>query len=553
MKKHPGALVSPPSRFALWRAGLLLVIITMPGAFAQEPPLPAAVRAAANRITTEQVKADLDFLASDALKGRNTPSPGFDTAADYIEKRLRRAGVKPVGDNGTYRQHYVMRESTLAPGTASITIGDRTFAAGDGFVPRPFAGELISAPVGAVYVGHGWTAEAIDPYSGIDITGKIVVVHGLNARPRGAKILGLGRVTVGGTSPLVEAARRGALAVVYLASGEPQGTGGGRGSAPMVRRELDAVVPSAYAAAPITALQLGAEATQALLAGTQLDPAALANQAKAQTFPASFELPTKISVRIPSASIVHRPFNVVGLVEGTDPVLKDQYIVVQSHLDGAVGSREVDGDSVYNSADDNATGSAANLSIAEQMVTARPKRSLIFVWDSGEEQGLWGTRQFVATPPVPLEKIVAMFNIDMIGANRAPGSRDAAEARVTGPNEVFLIGPGVLSDRANALIDRVNDGYLKLILNRTYDTPESEFFYPRTDAGPYLERGILTIGFTTGIHDRYHLPADEARFLDADKTTAIAKTIFAVAHALAQTAQRPAIEKPVPATVLKVR
>ena len=210
-------------------------------------------------------------------------------------------------------------------------------------------------------------------------------------------------------------------------------------------------------------------------------------------------------------------------------------------------------DSVYNSADDNATGSAANISIAEQMMTARPKRSLIFVWDSGEEQGLWGTRQFVATPPVPLEKIVAMFNIDMIGANRAPGSPDAAEERVTGPNEVFLIGPGVLSDRVNALIDRVNDEYLKLVLNRSYDTPESEFFYPRTDAGPYLERGVLTIGFTTGIHDRYHLPADETRFLDAGKTTAIAKTVFAVAHALAQTDQRPAIEKPIPATVLKVK
>ena len=199
MKKYPGALMPSPSHVALWRAALLLVALTVPVALAQEPPLPPAVRAAANRITTEQVTTDLDFLASDALKGRNTPSPGFDAAADYIETRLRRAGVKPVGDNGTYRQHYVMRESTLAPGTASITIGDRTFAAGDGFVPRPFAGELITAPVSAVYVGHGWTAEGIDPYSGIDITGKIVVVHGLNARPRGAKILGIGRVTVGGT------------------------------------------------------------------------------------------------------------------------------------------------------------------------------------------------------------------------------------------------------------------------------------------------------------------------------------------------------------------
>ena len=139
------------------------------------------------------------------MKGRNTPSPGFDAAADYIEKRLQRAGVKPLGDNGSYRQHYVMRESTLAPGSASITIGDRTFAVGDDFALRPFAGELVTSPVGAVYVGHGWTAEGIDPYAGINVKGKIVVVHAMNARPQGAKIQGLGRVTVGGTSPLVEA------------------------------------------------------------------------------------------------------------------------------------------------------------------------------------------------------------------------------------------------------------------------------------------------------------------------------------------------------------
>src|SRR5688500_15325234 len=130
---------------------------------AQPSVLPAPVRAAADRITTEQVRADLDFLASDALKGRNTPSPGFDAAADYIEKRLQRAGVKPLGDNGRYRQHYVIRESTLAPASASITIGEHTFTVGEDFATRGFAGELITPLAGAVYVGHGWGAEGIDP------------------------------------------------------------------------------------------------------------------------------------------------------------------------------------------------------------------------------------------------------------------------------------------------------------------------------------------------------------------------------------------------------
>ena len=520
---------------------------------AQQSALPSTVKAAADRITTERVKADLDFLAGDAVRGRNTPSPGYDAAADYIEKRLRAAGVTPLGDNGTYRQHYVMRETTLSAGQATIAIGEQSFPLGEGFTLRGFAGELNTRDAVAVYVGHGWTADGVDPYQGIDVKGKVVVVHGQNARPRDAKIQQLGRVTVGGTSPVVEAERRGAVAVVYLSSDEPQRGRGGRGGQGTVRRELDPPVLSAYSAPRITALQLGEAATRALLKESTLDAASLADHAKSQTFPAAFELPAKIAIHIPATSVAHRPFNVIGLVEGTDPALKNQYIVVQSHLDGAVGSREVEGDAIYNSADDNASGSAANLSIAEQMVTARPRRSLIFVWDSGEEQGLWGTRQFVGSPPMPLANAVAMINIDMIGADRAPTSADANEARVTGPNEVFLIGPGPLSDRVSALIDRVNDAYLKLTLNRTHDTPSSEFFYPRTDAGPYLERGVLTIGFTTGIHNRYHLPADEAKFLNPEKIAAIAKTVFAIVHALGQTDQRPAIEKPLPPSVLRVK
>ena len=124
----------------------------------------------------------------------------------------------------------------------------------------------------------------------------------------------------------------------------------------------------------------------------------------AATFPASFQLKKTARLHVPvSAPTVYRPYNVVAILEGSDPTLKDEAVTVFAHLDGAVGSREVDGDAIYNSADDNASGSAALLNIAEQMAAApRPKRTIVFVWDSGEEQGLWGTRWFVHRPPVPL-------------------------------------------------------------------------------------------------------------------------------------------------------
>ena len=130
--------------------------------------------------------------------------------------------------------------------------------------------------------------------------------------------------------------------------------------------------------------------------------------------------------------------------------------------------------------------------------------------------------------------------------------RDRADAEsnlVTERNEVFVIGPLALSPKTSALLDRVNESYLKLKYNRQYDTPNSEFFYPRTDAGPFLERGILTIGFTTGMHNRYHLPADEARALDPVQVHAIARTVLASLWMLGDVAERPVIDQPIPRTV----
>jgi Zn-dependent M28 family amino/carboxypeptidase len=297
---------------------------------------------------------------------------------------------------------------------------------------------------------------------------------------------------------------------------------------------------------------LSPPAADALLAGERVPAAELTALGDSADYPPSFQLSKAVTLHVPVASsVAHRPYNVVALMEGSDPVLKEQYVTVASHLDGAVGTRTVDGDSVYNSADDNASGSAGTLAIAEQMMAVRPRRSIVFIWDSGEEQGLWGTRHFVNTPPVPLDRIVAHFNIDMIGANRAPGTADADAADATGPNEVFLIGPGVLSREADALLEAANKAYLGLRFNRDHDRADSSFFYPRTDAGPFLERGILTIGFTTGMHARYHLPADEARYLDPGKMEAIARTVFTSLWMLADSSERPRIDKSIPATVLR--
>ena len=514
--------------------GCVLATVVLP---AQPSILPPTVRTAAEAISQEQLAWDLAFLASDELRGRNTPSPGFDGAADYITTRLAAAGLTPAGDAGTYRQHYELRETRLDTDAASITIGARTFAFGRDFVMQSWAG-TIAGELPVVYVGDGWViaGRKTDPYAGVDVRGKIVLAHG----PRSGRDVGvqqIGRVAVGAETPFAAAAKRGAIGILFIPEASELLRWNEVRRANTVTRELEPRVASAYAAAPITSVLLSPSMSKALLGDERPEAAVL--------------LKTTVTMRLPVASTtIFRPYNVVALLEGSDPVLKNEAITVFAHLDGAVGTRVVNGDDIYNSADDNASGSAALLSIAEQMAQAeRPKRTVVFVWDSGEEQGLWGTRWFVHSPPVPLPQVVAHFNVDMIGASRRPGSADAGSERVTERNEVFLVGPQTLSRQASVLLDRVNAEYLKLRFNRTFDTPDSEFFYPRTDAGPFLERGILTIGFTTGIHDRYHLPADQAGVLDPVQIHAIARAVLASVWMFADADERPRIDRPIPSTV----
>lgn len=541
---------------ALRAAALVFLTLVASVATAQQGVVPPAIRAAADAMSAEQVAWDLAFLASDELRGRNTPSPGFDTAADYIAARLAVAGLTPGGDHGTFRQHYPLHETRLDTDAATIEIAGRRFAFGREFAMRSLASP-ISAELPVVYVGHGWVipGRKIDPYAGVDVRGKLVLAHGPRSLPRGVDVQQLGRVAIDAETPLVAAAARGAAGVLFITQASELVRWDEIKTQNTIRRELEPAVPSAYAALPITSVLLTPPLTMALLEGEAVTGPVALRLGEPVEFPASFQLKKTARLHVPvSASSVYRPFNVVAILEGSDPKLKDEAVTVFAHLDGAVGSREIAGDAVYNSADDNASGSAGLLNIAEQMAAApRPKRTIVFVWDSGEEQGLWGTRWFVHSPPIPLARVVAHVNVDMIGASRRPGSADAASTLVTERNEVFVIGPRALSAQVSVLLDRLNESYLKLRYNRQYDTPESEFFYPRTDAGPFLERGILTIGFTTGIHNRYHLPADEARVLDPVQVHVIARTVLASVWMLGDAAERPGIDQPIPRTVPRYR
>ncbi len=299
---------------------------------AQPGTLPDPVRAAATaRITAEGLKRDLEFLSSDELRGRSTPSPGFDRAAEFIAGRLKKAGFEPAGDEGTFFQRYTMRESTVDTDAASIEIDGRRFTFGDDFVMRAFPGP-VSGKLPVVYVGHGWTVadKKIDAFAGVDVKGKVVLAHGPRALPKGVEIPMIGRVNVGATPIFAEAARRGAVAVIFIAQASAMQNWAQSRSQSLTQRELVPNVPSAYAAIPITTVMVTPQVAETLFANERIDGATLVARGEAQDYPESFQLTKSITLTLPAKTTTdQRPYNVVGILRGADPKLRDEYLVIE--------------------------------------------------------------------------------------------------------------------------------------------------------------------------------------------------------------------------------
>ena len=518
---------------------------------AQSRPDPK-VKAAAEAIVAADLMRDIGFIASDELKGRATPSPGLDTAGAYVGRRLKQLGIKPMGDSGSYLQHYTVVRATLDTAQTYASFAAQHLAWGNDFLVSSFIAPGVREGR-VVYVGAGIRApkRGIDPYAGLDLRGKWVLVHASQIRPRNVTTDSFGVVGLDYTTVLDEARTRGALGLLLVPSAQNlAGWNTSRVRIP-IGRDLVPSVGRAYAPYPLPQLVLSQGTITKLLEGERVSPGEVLAADSPHRYPGSVELGATRTLKVDFSAAVSqvRPFNVVGLVEGSDPRLREEWITVSTHLDGAVGRGvTASGDSIYNAADDNGTGSAGNLSIAGALMTGpRPRRSVLLVWDSGEETGLWGSR-FLAYGPLA-DKVVAHFNVDMIGRTKAPGTSVAGEEELSGPGEVFVSGAGVLSTVLDSALAKVSRDYNYIHLDRRFEDPKHEFFYPRTDAAPYVERGIAYVEFFTGLHGDYHRQTDEVSKLDPAKFEAVTRTVYATLWTVADGLARPRIDKPVPAVL----
>ncbi len=521
------------------------------------------VKAAAGRIRADDILRDVSTLASDANMGRRTPfpgspSPGYDSAAHHVARLLGELGIKPMGDNGTYFQHYTVTRSTLDTTRVTGAIGTEPLVWGDDFIINNFLVPGVRE-ANVIYVGNGirLLKQGIDPYAAFDITGKWLLANapvggsGRGGGGRGnvpAGVVGVDYTTIN------EVARHGgALGILIVPTAATLSSWSRRA---VTGQDLNPSVGVAYAQYQVPRVILSVAALRRLLAGTRLSADAVLSADSTKQYPASVDLGAQKRVRVDFAAttVDARPYNVVGMLEGSDPRLKEEWISLAAHLDGAVPqSASVPGNSApdpYNNADDNASGSAGNMAIVRALVAApRPRRSILLIWDSGEEVGLWGTRTIAYGPWS--EKLVLHVSNDMIGRSRPPNSPRIQD--LSASDTIYITGPKLLSTRAEATLQRALREFPFIAADRVYENVSSEFYYPRTDAGPYLERGIPIIQFFNGLHPDYHRPTDDVAKLDIAKITAVSKLSFGALWLAADDPLRPAWDGIVPQTLWWVR
>jgi hypothetical protein len=552
---------------ALVLASLLAVTLTatlpatFPTTYAQrtDKSKKAAASVTAQRgvdtIAAAQLRDYLTFIASDEMEGRDTPSRGLDTTAKFLAMNLARWGFKPAGDNGTYLQRIELRRDRADTGQTKFEYNGRALTTGTDFLPAGGSGTVSGS---LVFAGTGWfiKSKEMDAYKDIDPTGKIAVIVGTpNQTPRGVSRTELGKAGEDFMNPSDYARKKGVVGLIYLPDFQYLANWQ-RIRQRLVERGSTVVAKFQTESTPaLPSVVISPEIANSLFAGERQTASVIFNASYGTTQPTPFVMSETKKVSLSLASNVETvpTQNVVAVWEGSDPLLKSEYVALGAHYDHVgSGCPPAGNDTICNGADDDGSGTTALLGMAEALAKSptRPKRSVLFVWHCGEEKGLWGSRYFTEFPTVPLDKIVAQINIDMIGRSKKEGDTNPRNSELTGPEAIYVIGSTMMSTELGELVNTVNKTYLNLTFDTRYDDPKdpNRFFY-RSDHFNYARKGIPIIFFFDGVHEDYHRAGDTADKIDYQKMEKVTRTIYMTAWEIANRAERLKVDKPLPSQI----
>ncbi len=499
------------------RALCLLLCLGAAPALAEE-----LVPATGAPICEADLRARLTWLAADERRGRDAVSPEADAAAEWIARAFGRMGLRPQGVDGDWFQPFVIRTPVLgAHNELRITVGgdERVHEVGREWNPfsvSPAAraeGEVVFAGYGIHAPEHGYS-----DYDGLDVRGRVVLV--LRKNPGWKEVQHASFVR-----KLQAAHERGAAAL--LLCNDPATTGAG----PDRIGHWSAGLGAPAASGPIPYAFVAQDVARRLLAAAGATLEGLERDLRTQG-PRSFALPgVRVALRTDlAASEAANARNVLGFLPGRDPDHADEVLVLGAHYDhvglgwfGSTGGAAASGQ-VHNGADDNGSGTAALIELAEWFAEPahRPRRSLLFIAFSGEERGLLGSAHYVEHPTVPLADTVAMLNLDMVGRCRG------------GRLEVGGVGT---AEGLQALVVAANEPHgLTLSFDPGGEAP--------SDSTSFFRKGLPVLFFFTGLHPDYHRPTDVVERIEFDALCRITHLVRDVAVRLADADERPRFTRP---------
>ncbi len=511
---------------------LLVTVGCAPGTRA---PTQEELEQAQEHATAEDLRRDVAALAADSLGGRATPSPGLDLALHYVEAAAREIGLEPGGEDGSYFQSWSLRihERTLDAVSAVATVGSaRIELMPDNATHLLFGVAAADMPVSAplAFVGFGIHSpeHSWDDYAATDVAGKAAII--MDGAPWDTDV----SIPFGYDKALhkaVEAYQHGAKAVIYAADrygqpDQPPATAFLVGFAAQPIALLDTDQPGRSMVPPFIMVSYET-ANRLLRTGTIRG---YQRQSRESLESVGFDIPdSQLELAITSAGEPASARNLIAVLPGADRELRDEYLVYGAHIDHVGTGHPVNGDSIYNGADDNASGSAALLAIARSFAAlpedARPKRSVAFVWFSGEELGLFGSSSYGDHAAAPFVQTVANLNLDMVG--RAPG------------DTVFLhdFEMGDLEALAFGLAPEIG------VTASPFPWPQFRLLY-YSDHLSFVANRVPAMFFFSGFHPDYHTPADEVDRINYGTMEKIARLAFRTGVELANDSGRPAWKAP---------
>lgn len=507
----------------------LLLVAFQQALRAKVRPAPAS---AAEIITIESSQSYVDVIASDAMQGRQTPSRELDSAAQYIANEFARAGLEPL--HGSYFNEFDLKRDDLGAKN-ELSIDHRVFTLKDDFIPYEFTGEdSISANI--VFAGYGVSLpdSGYDDYEGIDVSGKIVVV--VAGEPQRFLANGYSlRTSWFATSKkkMLTAANHGAVALWIIPNPRYSRLMRPTGYPwpafyPIAQREpLRLRLHEIDTARIIPAISIGGNVTMALFGSRSdavmelMDRIDSTSRPHSRTVAGTARLTTSLRRTLVPAR------NVVGILRGRE--YPDEFVVLGAHYDHVGTRRQTlagEGrfeDTVFNGADDNASGVAALLINARAYGSLRrderPMRSMMFVAFTAEELGLYGSRAFVATSRVDPDRMVAMLNMDMVGRNNI--------------DSISVGGMGRSPELAYAL-GEANRSSTRFVIT---DDVEKDFY--RSDQASFARAGVPVLFFHSGDHADYHREGDNPDRINSAKLARVARLIFGTSWIVAESPARP--------------